>query len=150
MAKTSSQAVVIDGLPELRKAFERIGAGKADFGIGYEVDHRLRNMGEHLVEVTPAFITHATGRHGDPDLPKLEDTLRVSVTQRRATVFTNSPYAAVQQWGGGPKTGWANRGPHVKRENASRFLTKAVASEREYVDQEANAVLDWIEKEWNT
>jgi phage gpG-like protein len=150
MAKVvKGQAIIVNGLPELQKAFERIGGGKANFGIEYELQHRLRNIGEHVAVAAEGFITHKTGRHGDPTLPRLEDTLGTSVTAKRATVFSTSPYARVQQFGGGPKAGWTRRGPHVQARNASRFLTKAVASEHAYVEQETDAVLDWIVKEWN-
>lgn len=142
--------IAIEGLPQLQKALERVGGGKANFGVQYELQHRLRNIGEHVAEASRGFIPHRTGRHGDKGLPRLEDTLKVSVTARRSTVYTDSPYSAVQQYGGGPKAGWAGRGPHIKRGNASKWLTRGAASERAYVEQETDALLDWIVREWNT
>lgn len=140
--------VVIEGLPQLRRAFEQI-EGRGNFGVGYEVTHRLRNIGEHVAQAAPGFVTHKTGRHGDPSLPRLETTVRVSVTANRASVYTDSPYGRVQQYGGGPRAGWGARGPHVQRQNASKWLSRAVASERGYVEEQTDAVLDWIVTEWN-
>jgi hypothetical protein len=148
MATVLDQGIVVRGFPELQKALERIGP-KANFGVEYEVQRRLHNIGEHVAVASEGFITHGTGRHGDPALPRLEDTVRVSVTQRRSTVYSQSPYAAVQNFGGGPKAGWAARGPHIPRASASKWLNKAVASERTYVDSEYDGVLDFIEREWN-
>lgn len=141
--------ITIEGLPQLQKALERVGGGRANFGVEYELQHRLRNIGERVAEASREFVPHRTGRHGDRGLPPLEDTLKVSVAVRRSTIYTDSPYSRVQQFGGGPKSGWSRRGPHVQRANASKWLTKGVASQRAYVDQEAEAVLDWIAAEWN-
>jgi hypothetical protein len=148
MAKVYDQGIVVRGFPELQKAFQRIDP-RANFGLSYELQRRLKSIGEHVAVASEGFIPHATGRHGDPALPKLEETVRVSVTQNRSSVYSNSPYASVQNFGGGPAAGWTRRGPHVQRGRASKWLNKAVASERAYVDSEFDGVLDWIEREWN-
>lgn len=149
MARVVDQGIVVRGLPELQKAFQRIDPS-SNFGMEYELQRRLRNIGEHVAMAAPPFITHNTARHGDPGLPKLAETVRVSVTAKRASVYSTSPYAPVQNFGGGPKAGWAAKGPHIRRDRASKWLNKAVASERAYVDSEFDGVLDWIEREWNT
>jgi phage gpG-like protein len=149
MATVRGMGVIVQGLPEVQKAFARIEGGRGNFGVEYELQHRLRNIGEHVAEAAPRFVTHRTGRHGDPRLPRLEDDVRVSVTTRSASVYSTSPYAPIQNFGGGPKAGWGARGPHVTRARASKWLNKAVASERQYVKDEFQGLLDWIEAEWN-
>lgn len=142
------QALYLNGFEDLTKALRRIEGGAANFGIEYELKRRLRVVGEGIAEVAPQFVTHATGRHGDPAQPRLEDSARVSVTQRQASVFSIAIHGGLQNFGGGPHAGWAARGPHVKRKNASRWMGKAVASRKEWAYDELEGLLDWLVDEF--
>jgi hypothetical protein len=140
------KGVIIHGLTELNHALERID-GPGNFGLDYELSRRLRNIGESVARVASGNVTHRTGRHGDASQPRLEDTIKVSVTKRRASVYSTSIYGGAQQFGAGPKAGWANRGPHIRADRASKFMSKAVASQRDFIAEEADGLLDWLAKE---
>jgi hypothetical protein len=71
----------------------------------------------------------------------------VSVTRNRASVFSTSEYGGLQNVGGGPKAGWSHRGPHVQRKNASKWMLRAVESQRENTKREMDGLLDWVVRE---
>ncbi len=136
------------GFKELNAALNRIGYGKSDFGIEYELQRRLRIVGETVAKSAPGFVTHKTDRHGGPGNPRLEDSVRVSVTQKSASVFSTAEHGGVQNVGGGPHAGWAARGPHVQKDKASRWMIRAVAANREVVAQQMDGLLDWVVDEF--
>lgn len=140
-----SQAILMSGFVELQRSLETISS-KSDFGIEYELQRRLRRIGDKVARDAPAFVTHATGRHGEG--MRLEESVRVSVTKHLAMVYSESVYGGVQNFGGGPKAGWAARGPHVRRVNASKWMTRAVQANREYVAGELDGVLDFVKREF--
>lgn len=147
--KVQGQGVILHGFVELNRALERIGGGKADFGLEYELQRRLRVIGETVAKAAPQFVTHRTGRHGDPVQPRLEESVRVSVTKRSASVFSTAIHGGAQNSGAGPKAGWAARGPHIRKDKASRWMNKAVASQREFVKDELDGLLDWLVEEFH-
>ncbi len=142
------QGVILHGFAELNDALARIEGGKGNFGVEYELQRRLRIIGETVAKAAPQFVTHKTGRHGDPAIPRLEDSVRVSVTKRSASVYSIAEHGGVQNVGGGPHAGWPARGPHVKAADASHWMSRAVASKREFVDAEMDGLLDWLEAEF--
>jgi hypothetical protein len=147
MAPLQGQGVILHGFVELERALERID-GPGNFGLDYELNRRLRTVGESIARVAPNFVTHATGRHGDTDQPRLEDSVGVSVTKRRASVFSRAVYGGAQQFGAGPHAGWAARGPHIRQDRASKWMSKAVNSQREFISEELDGLLDWLVKEF--
>jgi hypothetical protein len=142
------QGVVLHGFSELNDALARIEGAKGNFGVEYELQQRLRAIGEEVAKAAPQFVTHKTGRHGNPGVQRLEDSVRVSVTTRSASVYSTAEHGGVQNVGGGPHAGWPARGPHVRAANASHWMNRAVASKRDYVDAELDGLLDWIEAEF--
>lgn len=142
------QGIVMVGFKELTQALHRIEGGSANFGLEYELQKRLRVIGETVARAAPGFVTHKTGRHGDPDNPRLEDSVRVSVTQRSASVYSTALHGGAQQAGAGPKAGWGARGPHIRKDRASKWMGKAVASQREFVAAEMDSLLTWVVDEF--
>jgi hypothetical protein len=138
------QGIAMVGFTQLNAALQRIGGGKGDFGLAYELQRRLAVVGETVAKAAPGFVTHRTGRHGDPSEPMLEESVKVSVTMNSASVYSSAIYGGVANVGGGPHAGWAARGPHVQKANASHWMSRAVASERGFVDSELNGLLDWL------
>jgi hypothetical protein len=144
MAVTQGFGVIVHGLVELETALRRID-GPGNYGLDYELNRRLRNIGEGIARVAPSFVTHNTGRGGGDD--RLEDSLGVSVTKRRASVFSRSAHGGAQQFGAGPKAGWSARGPHIRADRASKWMSRAVASRQEATIEEAEGLLDWLATE---
>ncbi len=145
----TTEAIQVRGYKELSKALERVGGQeRANFGVSYELKNRLRTIGEKVAKAAPQYVTHKTGRHGDPAVPRLEDSVRVSVTQKAAAVYSTAIHGGVQNVGGGPHAGgWAGRGPHVRRADASRWMIKAVASQRAETEKELDGLVDWVVRE---
>jgi len=133
------------GFQQLNVALGRIGAGKADFGLAYELQQRLRTIGEAVAKAAPQFVSHRTGRHGDPGNPSLEESVRVSVTQRQASVYSTALHGGAQNVGG--KVG-RNHATLLKRADVSGWMIKAVGSEREFVREEVDSLLEWLEREF--
>lgn len=144
MAVTQGSGVIVHGLVELNEALRRID-GPSNFGLDYEMNRRLRNVGESIAHVAPSFVTHTTGRGSGDD--RIEGSLGVSVTKRRASVFSRSAHGGAQQFGAGPKAGWAARGPHIRQDRASKWMSKAIASQREQIEAEMDGLLDWLARE---
>ncbi len=147
MAALQGYGVVMHGFVELERALTRID-GPGNFGLDYELNRRIGNVGQSIARVAPSFVTHKTGRHGDPGQPRLEDSVKVSVTKRRASVYSSSIYGGVQQYGGGPHAGWHARGPHVRRDQASKWMSRAVASQQAFIHEELDGLLDWVIREF--
>lgn len=136
------QGLVLHGFQQLQNALTRIES-KSDFGLEYELQRRLKLIGEKVAETAPAFVSHKTGRHGEG--VTLEDSVQVSVTKRMASVYSQSVYGGVQQSGG--RVG-RNHATLLKRSDVSQWMGKAVASERENVREELDGLLDWLVAEF--
>lgn len=149
MAKIGDQGVAMVGFAQLNDALQRIGGGKADFGLEYELQRRLAEAGKKVASAAPGFVTHKTGRSSGNG-PRLEDSVKVSVTRRSASVYSSSIYGGAQNSGAGPHAGWVARGPHIRAANASSWMNKAVASQREQVKEELDGLLDWLVTEFET
>lgn len=143
--RTVDAGVAVSGFAGLSRALRNIEGGPGNFGVQYEMQQRLRKVGEVNAKAAETFITH---KYGHAAAEPLEGSTRVSVTQNRAAVFSTSAHGGVQNSGGGPKAGWTARGPHVQRKNASRWMTKGVASQREWTRREMDGLLDWVVHEF--
>ena len=140
-------AILMIGFTDLQRSLTTL-AGRGNFGIDYEMKERLRAIGEKVAAAAPAFVPHKTGKRGGGEGGPLEGSVRVSVTTNRATVYSTAVYGGVQQHGGGPHTGWANRGPHVRSANASHWMSRAVRSMQGDVQAEVDALSDWVVTEF--
>lgn len=137
------QAVAVRGFRELQASLNRI-ASKSDFGVEYELQRRLRVVGEKIAQDAPGYVTHKTGRGSG----ELERSVKVAVTMKQASVYSTSEHGGAQNSGAGPHAGWAARGPHIQKANASRWMIKAVQANREFVAAEMNGLLDWVVREF--
>ena len=141
----TDQGIAMVGFRQLNAALARIGAGKADFGLAYELQRRLRTIGESVAASAPKFVSHRTGRHGDPSNPRLEDSVRISVTQRYASVYSSALHGGAQNVGG--RVG-RNKATLLKRADVSGWMNKAVAENAAFVEAEMEGLLDWLEAEF--
>lgn len=128
-------AVVLEGFAQLQAALKRI-----EDGTYPELRERLRAIGEHVKARAEGNITHRTGRHG-AEGPRLGQSLKVSVTQRSASVYSTAVHGGAQNVGAWTRDG---RGPHISRANASHYMDKAVKSEQAFVEQETEALIQWL------
>src|SRR5262245_52792919 len=142
-AKVLDQGIVVHGFAQLNAALNRI-AGPGEFGLEYELQRRLREIGKIVADAAPHYVTHRTGRGSG----ELEHSVKVSVTGRAASVYSTSVYGGAQNVGAHPKRGWDARGPHIKRADASRWMNKAVAATRPAVAREMDGLLDWLVAEF--
>lgn len=142
--RTSDAGVAVRGWKELTHTLHELSS-KSDFGIEYELQRRLRVIGEQNAKAAERFITH---RYGQATSEPLEGSMRVSVTQNRAAVFSTSAHGGAQQSGAGPKAGWGARGPHIRRANASKWVSRGVESERAATEAEMDGLLAWIVEEF--
>jgi len=138
-ARVLDQGIVVHGFAQLNAALNRI-AGPGEFGLEYELQRRLREIGKTVAEAAPRYVTHRTGRGSG----ELEHSVKVSVTGRAASVYSTSEYGGAQNVGARPKRGWGSRGPHITRAKASGWMNKAVAATRPYVEAEMDGLLDWL------
>lgn len=132
--------IAVRGWDGLTRVLHNLSS-KGEFGIEYELQRRLRIVGEKNAKAAERFITHKYGSSTDDPL---EGSTRVSVTRNRAAVYSASAHGGVQNVGGGPKAGWGARGPHVQARNASRWVIKGVNAEREWTQAEMEGLCDWI------
>jgi hypothetical protein len=146
--KVQGQGVAMVGFTQINEALQRIDGGRGNFGIEYELQRRLRTIGETVAKAAPGNITHRTGRHGDESNGRLEDSVKVSVTTRSASVYSTSVYGGAQNVGAGPHAGWRARGPHIKAANASHWMNKTVNSQKAFVEAEMDGLLDWLVDEF--
>jgi phage gpG-like protein len=139
------QGLAMVGFQQLNAALQRIGGGRADYGLAYELQRRLRIVGDTIARSAPSFITHRTGRHGDVANPTLEESVRTSVTQRSASVYSTALHGGVQNVGG--KVG-RNHATILKRAEVSRWMIQAVTTNRAFVEGELDGLLDWLTAEF--
>lgn len=144
------QGVVVHGFAALQRALNSVQS-RADYGLAYELQRRLRTIGEKVAESAPEFVTHYSGHTGpypgEPDNPRLEDSVRVSVTTRSASVYSTAMHGGAQNVGG--QVG-RKRHTILERAKVSKWMNKAVSSNYIFVDKEVDGLLDWLLSEWNT
>lgn len=136
--RVDEYTLAVEGLGELRRALRRVDR-EADKALKRD----LRQIGNNVRDRARANISHRTGRHGDPTLPRLASTIRVGVKARALTVFSDQPYARVQDQGGR-----VGRGAVIPRARASAYMTRAVQQSRSTVEQQVERLGDTIEREF--
>lgn len=136
--RSRDEVIAVDGLKALQGAFKR-AAGEAD----KELRKELQSLGRPIAESARSRITHKTDRHGDPHLPHLADTIRVSATQAGVSIYSVQPYAAVQDFGGR-----VGNDAVVKRADVSQYMTGAVRAAAPDIERKLETVLDNIGAEF--
>ncbi len=147
MARSHGYGVYMTGFTSLSRALARIeGEGLADFGLAYELRARLRAIGDKIGADAPQFLTHATGRHGSDSQPRLEDSVRVSVTTRTASVYSSAIYGGVQNVGG--RIG-RRHATLLTRGQVSNWMDRSVATNAAFVQAEAEGLTEWLLAEFH-
>lgn len=142
------QGLAVQGFSELQRALAVMG-GRGEFGLDYELKRRLTTIARKVAATAPRFVTHTTGRHGDPNEPRLEDSVRTRVGRASVSVYSSAVYGGAQNYGAGPKAGWAARGPHIRRDRASRWMSKGLEAELPAVRAETEGLVDWLVREFD-
>lgn len=132
-------AFAVRGLSELQRALRR-AEGDAQKHLRAE----LKTAASVAREKARGFITHTTGRRGNAG-PPLADTLRVSVTQAGASVWSDAPHAVVQDVGGRVGRGQLTV---LRRGEVSRYMTRGVQSAQPEIEARVNAALDRVERDF--
>lgn len=123
--------VWVDGFEQLYRALRRI-----EGGISPELRSRLRAIGQIVREQASDNAPRQSGA--------LAGSIKVSVTQKGASVYSTSEYGGTQNVGGWVK----GRGPHVSRANASRYMSRAVDETRGEVKDEMDELVKWLLREF--
>lgn len=124
MPAMTDAAVRVQGLPELQRAFRRIGGD-----LPKATRKTLRAIAKPVQEKAKANVQHKTGRHGGASVPHLASSIRIGVTSRSVSVYSNAPHALVQDQGGR-----VGHGAVITRASASAYMTKAVQESQPEVE----------------
>ena len=102
----------------------------------------LKAVAEPVRAKAKANVQHKTGRHGQ-ERTRLADTIKVSATQRAVSVYSSSPYAAVQDVGGR-----VGHGALISRASASHYMTKAVQDSQHDTEAALDRLGQTIERKY--
>lgn len=130
MAREYAYAIRATGLRDFRTALRNIDK-RLDAGVGYVYRDAAKQVRERARQNAPR-------RSG-----ALRSSLRYSVTQRWASVYSKSPYSAVHEYGGTIRP----RGGRVKIERA-RYTGRAIEQSRRVIDAANERVLDTVADLW--
>lgn len=126
------EGVVVEGLGPMIRVLAR-----AEHELAPQLRDRLkRGVGGIVLPVARGYAPVVSGR--------LRGSLKVSVTQRGASIYSASVYGGAQNYGAWKRDG---RGPHIPRDRASHYMTRAVQTTRPRVEQEVLGLLDWLKRE---
>lgn len=132
MARDAGRALVVEGLVPLQKALKR-AEGNAD----KHLQRKLREAAKPVLESARSYAP--TGpRPKRAKSPILKSSLRISVTQRGVSVYSNAPHAYVQDRGG--RVG--RYGQVIRRASASGYMTRAVNVNRSGTRERLESVLE--------
>lgn len=127
--KIVGEGIAVQGFAQLSRVL-----GKVEEGVQPEMRRRLRGIGDKVALVAAGNAPRgATG--------ELQHDMKVSVTNTSASVYNTAVYAGAINSGAWTAGG---RGPHIARGNASHYMDRAVSGLKGWVEQETNAVLDWV------
>jgi hypothetical protein len=132
------EGIVVEGLGPMIRVLHN-----AEHEIEPELKRRLKQgVGGIVLPVARANAPYGSKYNfGTP----LRDSLRVSVTQRGASIFSTKVSGGAINYGAW--TTGPGRGPHIKRERASHYMTRAVQSTKPRVEAEVVGLLDWLTHE---
>lgn len=74
----------------------------------------------------------------------LQASIKSSVANTSASVYSTVEYGGAINYGAFPKLGAHARGPHIKRANASHYMDRAVSDLSTWVEGEIVGLLDWL------
>lgn len=134
-------AIVVQGLADMQRVLR-----KAEHELAPQLRQRLKETGEGIVapaarRYAPRGVRSARYRFGGRDL---SESIRVSATQRGASVYSTAIYGGVQNYGG--RVG-RNHATVLRRADVSGYMTRAVADTRTRATEHVEGVLDWLQHE---
>lgn len=133
MARDVGKALVVEGLVPLQKALKR-AEGSADKELRKSIREAVKPV------LSAARANAPVGpRPKRSNTPQLKGSIRLSVTTRGASVYSNAAHAYVQDRGG-----IVGRGAIIPRARASAYMTRAVAENRPETKRRLENVLDRI------
>ena len=124
--------VYLEGLTQLRRAL-----GRADRQLGRTFTGSLREIAKDVRQNVRAR-TDEFKRSGD-----LGRSIRYSVRAKAASVYSDLPYAGVQERGGR-----VGHGAIIPRATAHRYMTRGVEDSRRMIEQRLEGVLDDLADTW--
>lgn len=127
-------SIAVEGLRELQQALKR-----ADSRLGPDLKRGLARIATVVRREAVGNITNRTGRHGSEG--RLEGGLRISMTQRSVSVYSNLEHSRVQDQGG--QVG-RHRATLLKRSDVSQYMTKAVRDSSQEVEKQVDELLDQL------
>lgn len=130
-----SQPILAPDLPELREALRRL----AGPDVNRLMKAELRAIANEVRNQARAGVSNRSGR-GKGDLAR---SIRASVTQRGASVYSGLPYARVQDEGGR-----VGHGAILKRADVSQYMTRATRNSQATVSRRLQGLLDAITSEF--
>lgn len=126
-----NNAIAVQGFSQLTRALQKI-----EDGIYPELRQKLKEIGNTVALVAAANAPRRTG--------ELQLSIKSSVTTANASVYSSAVYGGAINYGAYPHLGPQARGPHINRANASHYMDRAVTELSPWVEQETNAVIDWL------
>jgi phage gpG-like protein len=136
--REGGEAIVVSDLAPLMKALRRIEGTAAR-----DLRRELREIANDVKMTAQAGVRHTTGRHGGPNLPRLRDSIKASTTNAGASIYSESPYASVQDVGG-----QVGKGAIIRRASASHYMTGAVREAQPYISRRMEGLLDEFGREF--
>ena len=136
MAANAGLSVQVRGLAELQRTFKRIGGD-----LPRNTRKALKEIADPIRAKAQANIQHKTGRHSKDGPLKV----RISVTQKGVSVYSNEVYARIQDQGGR-----VGHGAIITRASASRYMTKAVQQSKGDVERALNDLGNRIANEFES
>lgn len=131
--RAGGDTIAIQGFAQIQRALSRI-----EDGIQPELRKRIREVGARVALVAAANAPRRTG--------ELQHSIKDSVAISSASVYSTAVYGGAINYGAFPHAGPEHRGPHITRARASHYMDRAVSQTAPWVEQEMNAVIDWLQE----
>lgn len=135
--KSGEDAIIVSGIPELRRALKAAGDG-ADKRLRAD----LKQIGEGVLKVAKANAPVGPRPKRSSTRP-LRESLRIAVNAKGVSVYSNELHAAVQDVGGR-----VGNGAIVPRARASHYMTKAVKDSAADTTKALERLLDSLERDF--
>lgn len=134
----TSSGVLVQGLDSMQRVLK-----VANSELAGELRKRLAGAVE-VVHVSArenaAALRDSPYNFGKP----LSQTLKVSVTQRSASVYSTAVWGGAQNYGGQVGRGGATL---LRRDSVSQYMTRAAQTNHVRVAAQVESVLEWLEHE---
>lgn len=124
--------VNVHGLADLRRALKRI-----DTDLDRDVRIELKALGESIAQV--ARNRAPIGPAGDPHRGALRSSIKVSVRQKTASIYSKLPYAAVHEWGGSIRP----KGTPIQIEGR-HYIVSAIEDSHDLIERRLLNTLDAV------